>query len=1438
MMRSLSLISAVLLMSSLWLSGCNDNEQNTLPIAHAGSDAQILLDHTVQLDGSKSFDLDDDQLEYHWTILTQPEGSVASLSSTGVVTPYLKADAIGIYTFHLEVWDGQVGSSGHSSHPAARSINEIDLASQVNTSGAAHIMTVNVVEAGGACCLENQFHINTMACKNIDSFAWKNITQCPADANGIIHISNDNNASCQYAYIDKTQSTLSLGKVNIGVGGRLVVLDKNQTLTAETIRINGGSDDHLPKGQLVIGTEHCPIRNVGSQLTLEFTGTRPSDGSADILDGKGIFVGDKGELLMVGSKGVVEGDPTDNNGTKSWTYLSKAAGPARFSATNGVAVPVPAQAADTTLTLSRSVDWAAGDWIVVAGTGFASDESEFVQIATNDSSSGISILTLQSITPLKHYHFGSLAPSTEPLPKSTLCNGVMLEGAANVTGLPSSFCDSAERNYGIDERAAVGLISRSIKLTSDALATGPNAHYGGQIKLLANYDTVNIKGVEIEKFGQDVKQTINGLDMSAYPLHFHMIGEVKNNTTLINSNSIHHSYNKCVTVHMTNNVNIEHNICARAIGHSFYLESGNEVDNTFKYNLAAGAMATEFMPSIDENQFWLGDYLASIIHYDGINVTTTTNGATPVAVPPGSQTFVNVNKVESTNPTGFWISSPGNRFDNNLVAGCQLQGRGYWILPETSAVLHTPLTSFENNRVHSCYNGLDTAADMGSIGQNFTPYENGKNAVAVFNNVTATRNRNRGIWLRPNWYHVSNGRLATNRDSVSLVSAGGSEGSPPGEWSLLSDAVIVGVSQNNPERFGPCPQQGGDGTCYGMQGKGANAIPTASWNFAGFMFYDGPARLENNRFVNFLVDPTDGFNATTNKLPAQSLLTVADNTYLVNYKSKAPGQTLPPYEGDAAMGWFQSNVNNYPPTQYSRASIFENVDLRHQVYTEEVNLSLFVDGDKNTVILDHDGTLSGYKVVDDAGNDVLGKYPISLNNLAFNGSPYSVDECLATGAQDKIIENRASALMSPQSFATLEFTAWDPTFSITGPNPELNLVKKFPITFIKDAQDYIGSTSSYAPTDAHYSMTLVGRNNTQVREPKVMNGMGYTLHSTQECTEVGAHTVKGQAVPLIAPPSALPRYVSMGFTDATSEFNHDGSWKRPFRIRVGLCYKTQKGPNVSAIVPSDFFEVKKGRKSYGGPTGPTDPSWKPISGCNNLAFTDVNNFDAAGGTDPNNIQPGCPGTLDPVNDKVKTLSQAPSWSEFIHEDNDDQYYWWDGSKGMLFFYIEQKQPNLTGGTPLATCGPNGTGGAMCDLANDFYPCPAEGCVLYTVRVVDDGAMPIKYAPTKVGNDYGATACDDVYNSTSGRDYTQSYPPNETVNWASHKLALIDGTVLKEADITAIADNEGSFYCTTTPTAPAPTCAVPAANARCHNNFPHNTTTTIAPHCAVNALSLE
>jgi hypothetical protein len=72
-----------------------------------------------------------------------------------------------------------------------------------------------------------------------------------------------------------------------------------------------------------------------------------------------------------------------------------------------------------------------------------------------------------------------------------------------------------------------------------------------------------------------------------------MIGDAKH-AVKIRANSIHHSFNKCITMHMTSNLDVEDNVCARIVGHIFYEEHGAEENISFRNNLGIGAMSNSF----------------------------------------------------------------------------------------------------------------------------------------------------------------------------------------------------------------------------------------------------------------------------------------------------------------------------------------------------------------------------------------------------------------------------------------------------------------------------------------------------------------------------------------------------------------------------------------------------------------------------------------------------------------------------------------------------------------------------------------------------------------------------------------------------------------------------------------------------------------------------
>ena len=83
---------------------------NSRPVADAGADQSVLPGDPVQLDGSGSFDADNDPLTFSWSLSAIPLGSSAALDSDAIAGPLFVADLSGTYVVQLIVSDGSVNS--------------------------------------------------------------------------------------------------------------------------------------------------------------------------------------------------------------------------------------------------------------------------------------------------------------------------------------------------------------------------------------------------------------------------------------------------------------------------------------------------------------------------------------------------------------------------------------------------------------------------------------------------------------------------------------------------------------------------------------------------------------------------------------------------------------------------------------------------------------------------------------------------------------------------------------------------------------------------------------------------------------------------------------------------------------------------------------------------------------------------------------------------------------------------------------------------------------------------------------------------------------------------------------------------------------------------------------------------------------------------------
>jgi parallel beta-helix repeat protein len=87
-----------------------NRKQNRMPVADAGDNQTVLLGNTINLDGSGSYDLDEDKLFYNWEIISKPIGSIALLDDPLSPSPSVIPDLIGEYVFNLTVSDDYIAS--------------------------------------------------------------------------------------------------------------------------------------------------------------------------------------------------------------------------------------------------------------------------------------------------------------------------------------------------------------------------------------------------------------------------------------------------------------------------------------------------------------------------------------------------------------------------------------------------------------------------------------------------------------------------------------------------------------------------------------------------------------------------------------------------------------------------------------------------------------------------------------------------------------------------------------------------------------------------------------------------------------------------------------------------------------------------------------------------------------------------------------------------------------------------------------------------------------------------------------------------------------------------------------------------------------------------------------------------------------------------------
>ena len=102
-------LSAVI--AAVLITACGDSNDpppikaNNAPVAFAGVDQTVFVGSLVTLDGSGSYDLDNQPLNYSWSMMKVPFGNTALLANANTVRPTFTPNVSGEYVARLIVID-------------------------------------------------------------------------------------------------------------------------------------------------------------------------------------------------------------------------------------------------------------------------------------------------------------------------------------------------------------------------------------------------------------------------------------------------------------------------------------------------------------------------------------------------------------------------------------------------------------------------------------------------------------------------------------------------------------------------------------------------------------------------------------------------------------------------------------------------------------------------------------------------------------------------------------------------------------------------------------------------------------------------------------------------------------------------------------------------------------------------------------------------------------------------------------------------------------------------------------------------------------------------------------------------------------------------------------------------------------------------------------
>jgi cell migration-inducing and hyaluronan-binding protein len=512
-----------------------------------------------------------------------------------------------------------------------------------------------------------------------------------------------------------------------------------------------------------------------------------------------------------------------------------------------------AKAGSTSIQVLDAAGWRVGDEIVLASTDYNPRQAERRTIAA------IKGNTITLDKGLEYMHFGKIT-------------------------------------FGVDERGEVGLLTRNIKV--QASADAEQTFFGGHIMAMPS-SKVYVSGVELNRMGQN-------LTLARYPMHWHLVGDAKGQ--YIRNASIHDTYNRCVTVHGTNDLQVENNVTYNTVGHCFFMEDGIEHGNQFVHNLAIQTKCHTSKPCVPTNLAASGE--ASYKYEDRAAGRQSGQQSKDVLLPSD-------NTVAS-----YWITNPDNVYRDNVAAGSD--ENGFWMsLPEhpngqfegteiskATWPRNMRIREFKGNVAHSNYDGFmmdrNIAANntFGVTGNMHiareTPSDGRSRIVGtVFEDLTAYKNRNGGFWGRGEMRTIRNYKAADNAIGYTQASGlGGGASLEDPYTSRVLDSLFVGDTENI-----------GNPTTDAEKAYGRSLPKPVLPDFPvrGYEYYDARHDIVNTTFRNFQDNATRKTGALSYLLYTSFGVSSNNTIEKVKFENAKPVY-FPPMQDNAR--WANDNGNS------------------------------------------------------------------------------------------------------------------------------------------------------------------------------------------------------------------------------------------------------------------------------------------------------------------------------------------------------------------------------------------------------------------------------------------------------------------------------------------------------------------------------------------------